>query len=87
MTSADIIARNAAVEIQTTLAPRALLLTCLAVEAELGRMRDTTAEPKGVVLTHSNVVGNLAPIEAEIKKYLKSRNIYNTNASCIPFAF
>jgi long-chain acyl-CoA synthetase len=31
----------------------------------------TTAEPKGVVLTHANVVGNLAPIEVEIKKYLK----------------
>ncbi len=31
----------------------------------------TTAEPKGVVLTHANVVGNLAPIETEIKKYLK----------------
>ncbi|HLX83187.1 MAG TPA: AMP-binding protein [Terriglobales bacterium] len=31
----------------------------------------TTAEPKGVVLTHANVVGNLAPIETEIRKYLK----------------
>jgi len=31
----------------------------------------TTAEPKGVVLSHANVVGNLAPIETEIKKYLK----------------
>ena len=31
----------------------------------------TTAEPKGVVLTHANVVGNLAPIETEMKKYLK----------------
>jgi long-chain acyl-CoA synthetase len=31
----------------------------------------TTAEPKGVVLTHANVVGNLIPIEAEIRKYLK----------------
>jgi long-chain acyl-CoA synthetase len=31
----------------------------------------TTAEPKGVVLTHANVADNLAPIEAEIKKYLK----------------
>jgi long-chain acyl-CoA synthetase len=31
----------------------------------------TTAEPKGVVLTHSNVVGNLIPIETEISKYLK----------------
>lgn len=31
----------------------------------------TTAEPKGVVLTHANVVGNLIPIETEMKKYLK----------------
>jgi long-chain acyl-CoA synthetase len=31
----------------------------------------TTAEPQGVVLTHANVVSNLAPIETEIGKYLK----------------
>ncbi len=31
----------------------------------------TTAEPKGVVLTHANVAGNLAPIATEIAKYLK----------------
>jgi long-chain acyl-CoA synthetase len=31
----------------------------------------TTAEPKGVVITHSNVIGNLVPIENEIGKYLK----------------
>jgi long-chain acyl-CoA synthetase len=31
----------------------------------------TTAEPKGVVLTHANVIGNLVPIENEMKKYLK----------------
>ncbi len=31
----------------------------------------TTAEPKGVVLTHANVVANLVPIEKEIQKYLK----------------
>jgi long-chain acyl-CoA synthetase len=31
----------------------------------------TTAEPKGVVLTHRNLLANLAPIEREIKKYLK----------------
>ena len=35
----------------------------------------TTAEPKGVVLTHANVVGNLAPIDAEIKKYLKYERV------------
>lgn len=31
----------------------------------------TTAEPKGVVLTHANVAGNIVPIETEIRKYLK----------------
>jgi long-chain acyl-CoA synthetase len=31
----------------------------------------TTAEPKGVVLSHANVVGSLAPIETEVRKYLK----------------
>jgi long-chain acyl-CoA synthetase len=31
----------------------------------------TTAEPKGVVLTHANVAGNVRPIEAEMQKYLK----------------
>jgi long-chain acyl-CoA synthetase len=31
----------------------------------------TTAEPRGVVITHANVIGNLVPIETEIGKYLK----------------
>jgi long-chain acyl-CoA synthetase len=31
----------------------------------------TTAEPKGVVITHANVLGNMAPLETEIQKYLK----------------
>jgi long-chain acyl-CoA synthetase len=31
----------------------------------------TTAEPKGVVISHGNVLGNVAPLEAEIAKYLK----------------
>jgi long-chain acyl-CoA synthetase len=31
----------------------------------------TTAEPKGVVITHKNVLANLAPLEQEIHKYLK----------------
>ena len=31
----------------------------------------TTAEPKGVVISHANVVGNIAPLETEIAKYLK----------------
>ncbi len=31
----------------------------------------TTAEPKGVVLTHANVAGNIVPIETELRKYLK----------------
>jgi long-chain acyl-CoA synthetase len=31
----------------------------------------TTAEPKGVVITHGNVLGNIAPLEKEIQRYLK----------------
>jgi long-chain acyl-CoA synthetase len=31
----------------------------------------TTAEPKGVVLTHGNVLANLAPLEREMRGYLK----------------
>lgn len=31
----------------------------------------TTAEPKGVVITHGNVLANVTPLESEIKKYLK----------------
>jgi long-chain acyl-CoA synthetase len=31
----------------------------------------TTTEPKGVMLTHANVAGNIAPIEKEMEKYLK----------------
>ncbi|HEX8815942.1 MAG TPA: AMP-binding protein [Terriglobales bacterium] len=31
----------------------------------------TTADPKGVVITHANVLANLAPLEAEIQKYMK----------------
>ena len=31
----------------------------------------TTAEPKGVVITHGNVLANIAPLENEIRKYLK----------------
>src|SRR6185437_350202 len=31
----------------------------------------TTAEPKGDAFTHGNVLGNTAPLEAEIQRYLK----------------
>ena len=31
----------------------------------------TTAEPRGVVITHGNVLANIAPLESEIQKYLK----------------
>ncbi len=35
----------------------------------------TTAEPKGVVITHGNVLSNVAPLEAQIKPYLKYARI------------
>ena len=31
----------------------------------------TTAEPKGVVISHGNVLSNVAPLETEIRNYLK----------------
>ena len=31
----------------------------------------TTAEPKGVVITHGNVLANIAPLEREIRGYIK----------------
>jgi long-chain acyl-CoA synthetase len=39
--------------------------------AEIIYTSGTTAEPKGVVLTHRNLCANLAPIEREIQKYIK----------------
>jgi long-chain acyl-CoA synthetase len=31
----------------------------------------TTSEPRGVVITHGNVLANIAPLEREIRRYLK----------------
>ncbi len=31
----------------------------------------TTAEPKGVVITHGNVLANIAPLELEMRRYVK----------------
>jgi long-chain acyl-CoA synthetase len=37
----------------------------------------TTAEPKGVVISHGNVLGNVAPLEDEIQKYLKYERFFH----------
>jgi long-chain acyl-CoA synthetase len=37
----------------------------------------TTAEPKGVVLSHGNVISNLAPIASEIEKYQKYERVFH----------
>ncbi len=39
--------------------------------AEIIFTSGTTAEPKGVCLTHGNLLANLAPIEREAQKYIK----------------
>ena len=37
----------------------------------------TTGEPKGVVITHGNILANLEPIEGEIQKYLRYERIFH----------
>jgi long-chain acyl-CoA synthetase len=37
----------------------------------------TTAEPKGIVHTHRNVLSSLDPVEREIKRYLKYERIFH----------
>ena len=37
----------------------------------------TTSEPKGVVLTHRNIIANLQPLEREIAKYLKWERFFH----------
>jgi long-chain acyl-CoA synthetase len=54
-------------------------LLALLSDAALGRddilqivfTSGTTAEPKGVVITHGNVLANVAPLEMEMQRYLK----------------
>lgn len=37
----------------------------------------TTAEPRGVVLTHGNILANLEPLEAEIQKYRRYERFFH----------
>jgi long-chain acyl-CoA synthetase len=37
----------------------------------------TTGEPKGVVITHANILANLEPIEGEVQKYLRYERIFH----------
>src|ERR1700685_3641894 len=37
----------------------------------------TTAEPRGVVISHGNVLANIEPIEREIQKYLRYERIFH----------
>jgi long-chain acyl-CoA synthetase len=37
----------------------------------------TTAEPRGVVITHGNVLANIEPLEREIKQYLRYERVFH----------
>jgi long-chain acyl-CoA synthetase len=45
--------------------------------AEIVFTSGTTAEPRGVVLTHGNILANLEPLEAQISGYLKYERIFH----------
>src|SRR6201993_4534998 len=37
----------------------------------------TTAEPRGVVITHGNVLANIEPLQSEIQKYLRYEQLFH----------
>src|ERR1700683_3735364 len=39
--------------------------------AEIIFTSGATAEPKGVIITHRNILANIVPVESEVKKYLR----------------
>jgi long-chain acyl-CoA synthetase len=45
--------------------------------AEIIFTSGTTAEPKGVVISHRNILANLEPIESEVKKYIRYERIFH----------
>ena len=60
-------------EIEHAAEPAPLLSTPIADDdiAEIVFTSGTTAEPKGVVITHGNLAANLEPVEREMAKYRK----------------
>jgi long-chain acyl-CoA synthetase len=45
--------------------------------AEIIFTSGATAEPKGVTITHRNVLANIVPIEREVKKYLRYERLFH----------
>jgi long-chain acyl-CoA synthetase len=50
--------------------PRAVAITRNQT-AEIIFTSGATAEPKGVIITHGNILANIVPVEGEVKKYLR----------------
>jgi long-chain acyl-CoA synthetase len=58
-------------EVGTVSNPSTSSVTSVNDIAEIVFTSGTTAEPKGVVLTHQNLLANMQPLEKEIRPYLK----------------
>src|ERR1700689_5036810 len=58
-------------DVQTSAASAPPVTTTGDQIAEIIFTSGATAEPKGVIITHRNILANIVPVEGEVKKYLR----------------
>ena len=53
--------------------------------AEILLTSGTTSDPKGVVISHGNILANLEPLEAQIRPYLKYERPFDPSGFSMPY--